>query len=260
MAYALVTGAAKGIGRAIAGKLAAKGYDLLLVDIDAEKLIRTQQELQSSYHKTVETFVVDLSTSEAAQQIKTWSAPWHDALKVLVNNAAFGLNGAFETLSLQEQLNIINVNVKTVVSLCHLFIPVLKKAEDTYILNIGSNSGYQAVPYLNIYASSKAFIISFTRSLRYELRKTNIHVSCVSPGSTDTNFVDRAGMGKAIRKTADKYNMTPEAVAAIAVNALFSKRAETITGLSTKLGIFLSWLAPKSLSEKFGADIFERQD
>lgn len=260
MAYALVTGAAKGIGKAIAGKLAAKGFDLLLVDIDEENLVLTQQELQSLHHKAIEILAVDLSDAQTPQKIKNWSIPWHNELKILVNNAAFGLNGPFETLSLSEQLNIVNVNVKAVVSLCHLFIPVLKKGDNTYILNIGSNSGYQPVPYLNIYASSKAFIISFTRSLRYELRNTNIHVTCVSPGSTDTNFVDRAGMGKAIRKTADKYNMTPEAVAHIAVRALFNKKAETITGLSTKLGIFLSWLAPKSLSEKFGADIFQRQD
>ncbi|MFT3700766.1 MAG: SDR family NAD(P)-dependent oxidoreductase [Agriterribacter sp.] len=260
MPYALVTGAAKGIGKAIAQQLAVKGYDLLLIDIDSEKLQQAQQQLQSSYQQRVEIFSVDLSHVEAAEQIKTWSTPWHNQLKILVNNAAFGLNGAFNELSLKEQLDIVNVNVKAVVSLCHLFIPVLKNADKAYILNIGSNAGYQPVPYLNMYASSKAFIISFTRSLRYELRNSNISVSCVSPGSTDTNFVDRAGMGTSIRKTADRYNMTPDAVAKIAVQSLFNKRAERITGFSTKLGIFLSWLAPKSLSEKFGANIFEKND
>lgn len=259
MYYALVTGAAKGIGRAIAEKLAARGYNLLLIDIDTVKLDQAQKELRARYSVTTEVFPADLSAPETPEKIKTWSSPWHDKLQVLVNNAAFGLNGAFETLSLEEQLNIINVNVKAVVSLCHLFIPVLKNAGKGYILNIGSNAGYQSVPYLNIYAASKAFIISFTRSLRYELRKTHISVSCVSPGSTDTNFVDRAGMGEAIRKTADKYNMTPEAVAAIAVKALFNKKTERITGFNTRLGVFLSWLAPKSLSEKFGADIFGKQ-
>jgi len=260
MPYAFVTGAAKGIGKAIALQLAAKGYNLLLVDLDAPKLELAQQEIKTAYNNHIQILAVDLSNAEAPTQIKKWSEPWHNELNVVVNNAAFGLNGAFETLSLEEQLNIVNVNVKAVVALCHLFIPVLHNKQQAYILNIGSNAGYQPVPYLNMYASSKAFIISFTRSLRYELRKTNISVSCVSPGSTDTNFVDRAGMGKAIRKTADKYNMTPDAVAIIAVNAMFNKKAETITGFSTKLGIFLSWLAPKALSEKFGADIFQQQD
>src|SRR5262249_22937746 len=132
--------------------------------------------------------------------------------------------------------------------------------EKTYLLNIGSNAAYQAVPYLCMYAASKSFIVSFTRGIRYELRKTNISVTCVSPGSTDTNFVDRAGMGKSIRKTAEKYNLTPQKVAQLGVNALFSGKSEILTGLNTKLGVFLSGIAPKIISEKFGANIFQKKD
>lgn len=259
MPFALVTGAAKGIGKSIAYELAARQYDLLLVDIDEKGLALTKPELEKKTGIQVIYLVADLSLPETPDAIFKWSSAWHNNLEVLVNNAAFGLNGAFENLSLQEQLSIIDVNVKAVVSLTHRFIPVLKKRNTGYILNIGSNAGYQPVPYLNIYAASKAFIISFTRSLRYELRSGGISVSCVSPGSTDTHFVDRAGMGKHIRKKAERYNMTPDAVAHIAVKNLFKKRAERITGFQTKLGVFLSWLAPKSWAEKFGADIFGRE-
>jgi len=256
MKYALVTGAAKGIGKSIAIELAAREYGLLLIDIDKEQLDVTARKIQGDYNIPVEVFGTDLSHNESAQQIFSWTSSWHNQLQLLVNNAAFGLNGAFEKLSLPEQLDIVNVNIKAVVALCHLFIPVLKNQNKAYILNIGSNAGYQPVPYLTMYAASKAFIISFTRGLRYELRRSNIHVSCVSPGSTDTHFVDRAGMGESIRKTATRYNMTPEAVAKIAVDAVFKRKAEAITGASTRLGIALSWLAPKSWAEKFGADIF----
>lgn len=257
MQFALVTGAAKGIGRAIATELAARKFGLLLIDIDDAGVRIVQSELQQRFGITVATFSVDLALQDAAQQIFEWSTPYHNELSILINNAAYGLNGAFEQLPLQDQLGIVDVNIKAVLCLCYRFIPVLKQQQAGFILNIGSNAGFQAVPYLNLYAASKAFIISFTRSLRYELRKTNIHVSCVNPGSTDTNFVDRAGMGERIRKTASRYNMTPEAVAKIAVQALLSKKKEVITGFNTKLGIFLSWLAPNSLSEKFGANIFE---
>lgn len=259
MAYALVTGAARGIGKAIAQELASRKYSLLLVDIDGKGLALTKLELERSWDVWVVYLVADLSFPETQDAVFKWSTAWHGELEVLVNNAAFGLNGAFEHLLLQEQLSIIDVNIKAVVALCHRFIPVLKKRNRSYILNIGSNAGYQPVPYLNIYAASKAFIISFTRSLRYELKSSGIIVSCVSPGSTDTNFVDRAGMGAHIRKTAERYNMTPQAVAKIAVHALFSRKTERITGLQTKLGVFLSWLAPKSWSEKFGARIFGRE-
>lgn len=259
MPYALITGAANGIGRSIAQELASRNYNLLLVDIDGKGLAFTKLELEKDFGIEVVYLVADLSLAETPDAIFKWSKVWHNHLEVLVNNAAFGLNGAFETLPLQEQLGIIDVNIKSVVSLTYQLIPVLKKQNSSYILNIGSNAGYQPVPYLNIYAASKAFIISFTRSLRYELKSSGIKVSCVSPGSTDTNFVDRAGMGEHIRKTADRYNMTPQAVAKIAVANLFKGKAERITGFQTKLGVFLSWLAPKSLSEKFGANIFGKE-
>ncbi|MGN6492019.1 MAG: SDR family NAD(P)-dependent oxidoreductase [Agriterribacter sp.] len=259
MPYALVTGAAKGIGRSIAQQLALRKYNLLLIDIDGNGLALTKTELEKSAGVRVEYLVADLSLPATPGVIFEWSAAWHHELEVLINNAAFGLNGAFKDLSLQEQLSIIDVNIKSVVALCHQFISVFTKRNKGYILNIGSNAGYQPVPYLNIYAASKAFIISFTRSLRYELRSTGIVVSCVSPGSTDTSFVDRAGMGTHIRKTAERYNMTPDAVARIAVNTLLSKKAERITGFQTRLGVFLSWLAPKSWSEKFGANIFGKE-
>ncbi|MFT3948429.1 MAG: SDR family NAD(P)-dependent oxidoreductase [Agriterribacter sp.] len=259
MAYALVTGAAKGIGKSIALELALRNYNLLLVDIDGRGLALTKLELERTAGIQVIYLVADLSLAETPDAVFKWSSTWHNELEVLVNNAAFGLNGAFAALPLQEQLSIVDVNIKSVVALSHQFIPVLKKQGKGYILNIGSNAGYQPVPYLNIYAASKAFIISFTRSLRHELKSSGIIVSCVSPGSTDTNFVDRAGMGKEIRKTAERYNMTPQAVAKIAINTLFRGSAERITGFQTKLGVFLSWLAPKSWAEKFGANIFGRE-
>ncbi|MBX2921469.1 MAG: SDR family NAD(P)-dependent oxidoreductase [Chitinophagaceae bacterium] len=259
MAYALVTGAAKGIGKSIAHELTLRNYNLLLVDVDGRGLALTKLELERTAGVHVAYLVGDLSLPETPEAVFKWSSAWQDELEVLVNNAAFGLNGAFAALPLQEQLSIIDVNIKSVVALSHRFIPVLKKRGRGYILNIGSNAGYQPVPYLNIYAASKAFIISFTRSLRHELRSSGIVVSCVSPGSTDTHFVDRAGMGNHIRKTAERYNMTPRAVAKIAVNTLFKGNAERITGFQTKLGVFLSWLAPKSWAEKFGANIFGRE-
>ncbi|MEI9808955.1 MAG: SDR family NAD(P)-dependent oxidoreductase [Bacteroidota bacterium] len=81
-----------------------------------------------------------------------------------------GLNGSFEQIPITEQLNIIDVNVKAQLQIAYAFIPVLKQFSRSYLLNVGSTTCYQSVPYLSIYAASKAFVISFTRSLRYELR------------------------------------------------------------------------------------------
>ncbi|MEI9911219.1 MAG: SDR family NAD(P)-dependent oxidoreductase [Bacteroidota bacterium] len=205
MPYALITGAAKGIGKAIAEELALKGYRLLLLDIDKEALAHTADHIGTRYAVPVYTLHQDLSHPDAIQNITAWSKPFHHELSVVVNNAGYGLNGAFEQMPISEQLNIIDVNVKAQLQIAYAFIPVLKKFKKSYLLNVGSTTCYQSVPYLSIYAASKAFVISFTRSLRFELKDSAISVSCLSPGSTDTDFVNRARMGEHVRRTADRY-------------------------------------------------------
>ncbi|MGN6420898.1 MAG: SDR family NAD(P)-dependent oxidoreductase [Pseudobacter sp.] len=257
MSYALVTGAAKGIGRAISAELAKKGYHLLLVDIDQKRLPATAEQLSNTYGISTEHLILDLSLSDAAQQLKDWSQPWQDQLNVVVNNAGFGLNGAFESIPLAEQLNIIDVNVKAQLQIAHAFIPVLKQFNRSWLLNVGSTTCYQSVPFLAIYAASKAFVISFTRSLRYELKDTPVSVSCLIPGSTDTDFVHRARMGESIRRTADKFNMSPEEVGRIAVKGLFNNKAEIIPGFTNKLNAWLPKFFPKLLTEKIAAKIYQ---
>jgi short-subunit dehydrogenase len=161
-------------------------------------------------------------------------------------------------LPIKEQLNIIDVNVKALVEISHTFIPILKKMEKGYLMNLGSNAAYQAVPYLCIYAATKAFIVSFTRGIRYELRNTTVSVTCLTAGSTESSFMDRAGMGAAIRKTAAKMEIPAATVARLGVEAMFRGKAEIVPDFNSKLGIFLSRHLPKRFSEKYGADIFGR--
>jgi uncharacterized protein len=260
MPYALVTGAAKGIGRAIAAELGKKGYKLLLLDIDKETLLKTAEAIRKSYEQTVYTLHQDLSQPDAIQKITEWSVPFHHELNVVVNNAGFGLNGAFEQLPIAEQINIIDVNVKAQLHIAYAFIPVLKKFNKSYLLNVGSTSSYQSVPYFSIYAASKAFVISFTRSLRYELRGSSISVSCLSPGSTDTDFVKRARMGEHVRRTAERFFMTPETVAKTAVKGLFKGKAEIIPGFTNKLNAFLPKFFPKSFVERIAGNIYQPKE
>jgi short-subunit dehydrogenase len=260
MKYALVTGAAKGIGKAIAAELAARNYNLLLVDIDGKGLVDTEEEINRTFNNSIHILQLDLSNPDCAEIIKQWSKRYHQYLDVVVNNAGYGLNGPFEQISIDEQLNIIDVNVKAQLKICHAFIPLLKQFPKAWLLNVGSTTCYQSVPYLAIYAASKALVISFTRSLRYELRNSGISVSCLSPGSTDTNFVDRARMGNSIRKTAKKYNMTAAEVAKIAVKKLFKGKAEIIPGFTNKLNAFLPKFFPKTFVEKIAANIYEPKE
>ncbi|MFY0254052.1 SDR family NAD(P)-dependent oxidoreductase [Chitinophaga sp. 30R24] len=259
MSYALVTGAAKGIGKAIAAELAARNYHLLLVDLDAASLLATAAALSEKYNVHVYTLHQDLSLPDALQQVTRWTSTYHDQLSVVVNNAGYGINGPFEQLTLAEQFNIIDVNVKAQVGLSYAYIPVLRQFPKAYLLNLASTTAYQTVPYLNIYASTKAFALSFTRGLRYELRHSNISVSALSPGSTDTDFVNRARMGDYTRKVATRFNMTPESVAKIAIEGLFKGKAEIIPGFTNKLNAWLPKFFPKSFVEKIAAGIYEPQ-
>ncbi|MFT3822831.1 MAG: SDR family oxidoreductase [Chitinophagaceae bacterium] len=260
MSYALVTGAAKGIGKGIARELARRKYNLLLVDLDNTSLINTKTFLESTFDIEVQALHLDLSTPDAPERLLSWSAPWHHNLAIVINNAGYGLNGSFEQLSLAEQLNLIDVNIKAQVILSHAYIPVLKKQTQAYLLNVGSTTAYQSIPYFNIYAASKAFVISFTRSLRYELLGSPVSVSVLIPGSTDTDFVNRARLNEKARKKAEKFDMQPDDVGQIAVRGLLNKKAEIIPGFTNKLHAFLPKFFPKILVEKIAADIYRPEE
>src|SRR4026207_2330070 len=102
MSYALITGTAKGIGAAIAVRMARKGYDLLLIDIDGAGLEKTKEKINGITTIAVHTLQIDLSSPDCAKRIFEWSSPFHNELTVVINNAGYGLNGAFEKLAIAE--------------------------------------------------------------------------------------------------------------------------------------------------------------
>lgn len=257
MKYALITGASKGIGRAIAQELAIRGFHLVLVARDRFLLEELASRLSVKYNIDARYFSLDLAEADAVQQLYNWVLQQHIQIHILVNNAGYGLSGPFESYTASEHKEMMQVNMSVPVELTSILLPHLRQNQPSYILNIVSSAAYQSVPGLSTYAASKAFMLSFSRGLRYELRKKGISVTAVSPGSTDTGFATRAKVGQKGLKAAEKVNMTPEAVAKIAVNAMFSKKAEVITGFINQLGAFLVWLLPKKLAEKTAAGIYD---
>jgi len=260
MSYALITGSAKGIGAAIAVDLARKGYDLFLVDIDGAGLERTRSKINEKRTVAVHILQLDLSLPDCAKRIFEWTSPHHNELNVVINDAGYGLNGAFEKLSIEEHENIVDVNIKAQLKIAHAFIPVLRRFNRSYLLNVGSTTCFQSVPYMSIYAASKAFVISFTRSLRFELKDSPISVSCLIPGSTDTDFNNRARMNEYARKTATRYFMTPESVARIAIAGMFKGKSEIIPGVSNKLHSVLPKFFPKTFVEKIAGNIYRPRE
>ena len=257
MSYALITGASKGIGKAIAETLAAHKINLLLVARSEQLLQELATNLSQQHQVQAAWFAADLAAPGATAAIMNWITENGYEINILVNNAGYGLSGRFDSYSAEAHAEMMRVNMTVPVVLCREMLPLLQQQPKAYILNIVSSAAYQAVPGLSVYAASKAFMLRFTRGLRYELRKTNISVTAVSPGSTDTDFAHRAQVGEKALKTAEKVNMTPQAVAQQAVAAMFAGKTELITGFINKAGAFFAWLLPKKLVEKASAGIYD---
>ncbi|RYZ27805.1 MAG: SDR family oxidoreductase [Chitinophagaceae bacterium] len=257
MSFALITGASKGIGKSMAFELAAKGYDLALIARSQDLLKQAAEEIRSKHNVQVHVLALDLSSPTSAQEVFNWAKRENFDVSVLVNNAGYGLSGAFQSYSLDQHVNMLQVNCTTLVQLTYLFLPQLKQQGQAYILNISSSSAYQAVPYLSLYAASKALVLQFSRGLRHELRKTSVSVTCISPGATDTEFNTRAQVGEKAMKAAKKVFMKPEEVAKVAIDSMFKKKTEVIVGVVNKLGGFLAWLLPKKLVEGTTANLYE---
>lgn len=254
--YALITGASKGIGKSIAIAMARRGFNLLIVARSENELRLLEVEIIKTYAVNVETIVCDLSLADAPEKLVDIILSKGYRLNALVNNAGYGLWGNFATLKLSEQMEMCRLNMDAVTKLCHLLLPTLQNENQSYILNVSSTAAYQAVPTLAIYSATKAFVLAFTRALRFELKNTAVSVSCLSPGPVDTGFAHRAGMD-AFSKMAEKFNMMPDAVAEIAVKGMLRKKSEIIPGFTNLISVYANRVLPKSFIEKMAAGIYK---
>ena len=249
MAYALITGGSKGIGRAIALELASKGYDILLVARTEQDLIKLCGEIGDQHAVETKYFVTDLSDADALGRVFEWVGELNIDLEVLVNNAGYGLSGYFEMQDLAALNNMMYLNMINLTGFTHKFLPLLKKQKRAYILNVASTAAYQATPGLSTYAATKSFVLSFSRGLGAELKGTSVSVTCISPGPTDTSFFERANLSSEGLEMIKKVHMPTAKVAKVAVEALFKGKAEVIPGLQNKSVAFMSWLFPKYVVE-----------
>jgi len=257
MAFALITGASGGIGLDIAFELAKRKIDLLLVARSEENLSKAKKNISEKYGVRVEFLSLDLSIAGSAQNILAWIAKNNFQVNILINNAGYGLWGSVEQTPWTHLQNMMQLNMISLAELCQALLPELKRHEKSYILNVASTASYQAVPTLATYAATKSFVLLFTRGLRRELKKTNISVTCVSPGATSTSFVDRAGMNESLKKKAEKFSMKPEEVAKIAVRGMFNGKAEVIPGFVNWLSVQMTYLVPKSIPEIIAEGLYK---
>ncbi|MEM6965652.1 MAG: SDR family NAD(P)-dependent oxidoreductase [Bacteroidota bacterium] len=189
---ALITGGSSGIGLTISKKFAAAGYQLRWVSLFANELLQAKGEVQEEFPNChIVTLTLDLTRSDAAQNVLNWTQKNNWKIDVLVNNAGVGTFGFLEETNFRRELDMINLNLVNVYKMTRLFLQEMLQRNEGTIINISSNSSFQPIPKLNTYASTKAFITHFTRGLTEELKikKSKVRVMCICPAAiSNTNF------------------------------------------------------------------------
>jgi short-subunit dehydrogenase len=190
---ALVTGASGGIGEAFARQLAAQGKDLILVARSEEKLHSLARELAAAHGVRTHVIVADLARHDSASALYAEIERLGLDVDLLINNAGYARAGAFAELALDEQADMIRLNVNTLVELSRLYLPAMRGRGWGGIINVASNAAFQPVPYLAVYAATKAFVLSFSEALAEEVARDGVSVMALCPGATATGFQERAG-------------------------------------------------------------------
>ena len=226
---ALITGASSGIGLDIARYLATKGYELILVSRNKEKLEQIQEHLPTK----VTIIVADLSNEQRVKDLYVLAKK--ENIDILINNAGLGDFGYLTDTDLNKDLELINTNIKAVHILTkHMVKDMEKRDTDTYILNVASSAAFQPGPLMSTYYATKAYVYQLTEALYFEQKKkkTKVHVSVLCPGPVETNFNNVAGVKFAVKPLKSSY------VAKYAIDEMFKNKMLIIPGFKMKCAKF----------------------
>ncbi len=235
---ALITGASGGIGYELAVVCAKGGADLILVARNTGKLAQVKKDLEEKYAIKVVTYSTDLSVPGNAKKL-------YEACGVvdyLVNNAGFGDYKPVAEAESEVLTNMLNLNILALTELTVLFVKDMVKRGSGKILNVASTAAYQPVPRLAVYSASKSYVVSFTEALHAELKGTGVTATVLSPGATQTDFMNRAEMTKSA--IAQGAQSDPAKVAQAGYEAMMDGKLYVIPGLMNKLLAFASSVMP----------------
>lgn len=242
--YVLITGAAQGIGRALAYECAGNGMGLLLVDVNADGLYKVAEALQA-LQAVVHTFAVDLTADDSPERIKSWVESLQVPLYFLINNAGIGSSGWFEMQPAELYRKMIRLNNEANVLLTRALLPFLRCQSDSYILNVGSMESFLPLPYKNVYTGTKQFLYGFTLALREEVRSANVSVSLLGPGPVPTH-PDGLARLKAQGRKGKLIALLPEEVARIAVRDTLRGKAVIVPGRMNRVIGNVMYVLPRA--------------
>jgi short-subunit dehydrogenase len=243
--HALVTGASSGIGYELAKLFAKDGKDVVVIARSQDKLEELKRALESEYGTKVRVLVKDLSDPKAPQEIFSELERQGINVDVLVNNAGFCVYGMFYETNLQQELEMIQVNVISLIHLTKLFLKRMVESKSGYILNVASLCAFAPVPLESVYCSGKTGVLHFSEALANELKGSGVSVTCLCPGLAKTLFHERARMEDA-RVTRRKM-MDAATVARTGLSDLKKGKVISIPGLQYGLWPLFARVAPRSL-------------
>lgn len=236
---ALITGASTGIGREFAELHAQRGGDLVVVARSEDKLQELKSALESQYGIEVMVLAKDLTQAEAPQEIyETLVAEGVD-IDILINNAGFGGHGKFHEREWSQDLAMINLNILALTNLTRLFLPHFVTKQQGKVMNVSSTASLMPGPLQAVYFATKAYVTSFSNALAEELRDTNVTVTALLPGATETEFARVSGMDKT-----DLFNKTASArqVAKEGYKGMLAGKLDVIAGVNWFQRIMLAFV------------------
>lgn len=247
----LITGASGGIGKELAKLFAKDGHDLVLVARNEKTLNDVSNELSNKFGISTMIIPKDLSLPTAADEIFDELKKRSIVLDTLVNNAGFGSYGAFIKTDLKISIEMIQVNIMALTHLTRLFVPEMVKNGKGNILNVASLAAFPPGPYMNVYYSTKSYVLSFSVALNEELKGTGVSVTALCPGPTSTNFQKRIGLTSA--ETFSIKSMSAEKVAMIGYNGMKKHKTIILPGRINKLTAFMLRFVPQKTAAHFVA-------
>lgn len=240
MKIALITGASSGMGQEFVRQMDKQGLDeLWLVSRRSDRL----KELSDSLHTPCRMISADLQKTESIDDIAKLLSAHNPTIRVLVNASGFGIFKDAAHTNLEDQYAMVDLNARALIGVTQISLPYMERGSEIY--QFGSLSSFQPVPYINIYAATKAFVLSYTRSLNVELKPLGIRAMAVSPGWVKTEFFDRAVKDDTIIY----YNRYYTAAQVIARALRDMKRGKDVSvcGFPVRVQVFFTKLLPHKL-------------
>ena len=247
---ALITGATSGIGMQMAIYLHKNGWELTLTGRN-EVMLRRMAE---RFGRDTQYIALDLAKPGAAEQLFDFCKDTQ--IDFLINNAGFGVFGDFTETSLEQELELIQVNIIALHTLTKLFVREFVKRDSGYILNVASSAGFMAGPKLSSYYASKNYVVRLSTAIREELRRkhSHVHVSVLCPGPVDTNFNRRAGVTFSVKPVSAKY------IAQYGITGALTGKGILIPTLGMKLGVLGAKLCSEQLANRFVYEMQKRKE